>query len=61
MSTNVRDEAKRLIERLPDDASWEDLMQLICDREAIEAGIRDCDAGRVVSMEDVRREFGISE
>ena len=61
MRTNVRDEAKRLIERLPESATWEDLMQLICDREAIEAGIADCDAGRVVELDAIRDEFGIPE
>lgn len=61
MTTNVREEAKRLMDRLPDNASWEDVMQLILDQEAIEAGIRDCEAGRIASMEEIREEFGISE
>jgi len=59
MITNVRDEARRLIELLPENATWDDLVELICDREAIEAGIRDCEAGRVVSMDDIKREFGL--
>lgn len=61
MATNVREEALRLIESLPEGASWEDLKQLISDREAIEAGIRDIEAGRVVTLEAARNEFGISE
>lgn len=61
MATNVRAEALLLIEKLPENASWEDLKQLISDREAIESGIRDVEAGRVVTIEAARNEFGIPE
>ncbi len=30
-------------------------------RQAIEAGLRDSDNGRVTSVEDVRKEFGLSQ
>lgn len=61
MVANVREEAKRLIESLPDDVSWKDLMQLMLDRAAIEAGIQDCNKGRVISLEEFRKGFEISE
>jgi predicted transcriptional regulator len=52
----VKIEAKRLVNELPDDATWDDLMYRIYVRQSIEAGLRDADAGRVVSVEEV--DFG---
>ncbi len=49
---SVKPAARELVDRLPEDASWEDLMYQIYVREAIEAGLRDADAGRVVSHEE---------
>ena len=58
-ATNVKDEAKRLVEDLPDDASWEDLMYQIYVRQAIEAGLRDSEAGRTMDVKEVRARFGL--
>jgi predicted transcriptional regulator len=41
-----------MIDRLPDDASWDDLMYQIHVRQATDAGVRDADAGRIVSHEE---------
>jgi predicted transcriptional regulator len=51
--------AHDLINQLPDDCTWEDLMQQIYVRQAIEAGLADSAAGRVKSVEDVRKMFGL--
>lgn len=56
----IKDEAKALIDKLPDDATWEDLMYEIYVQEAIEAGLEDSKAGRLTPLEDVRKEFGLS-
>ena len=53
--TSVRDETHRLVDQLPDDAIWEDLLYQIYVRQSIEAGLADCDAGRVVSTAAVRQ------
>jgi predicted transcriptional regulator len=55
----VKKEAKRLVNELPDDATWDDLMYRIYVRQSIEAGLRDADAGRVVSVEEIRARFGL--
>ncbi len=55
----VKQEAKRLVDELPDDATWDDLMYTIYVRQSIEAGIRDADAGRVLSVAEVRARFGL--
>lgn len=59
-TVNVKDEAKRLIEQLPDDATWDDLMHEIYVRQAIEAGLEDSRVGRVSSVEEVRSRLGLS-
>jgi hypothetical protein len=38
MPTAIKTEARRLVEQLPDDATWEDLMYEIYMRQAIESG-----------------------
>ena len=58
-NATVKNEAKRLVEELPDDATWDDLMYRIYVRQSIEAGLRDSDAGRVVSVDEVRARFGL--
>jgi predicted transcriptional regulator len=58
-TTNLKSEAHRLIDRLPDAATWDDLMYEIYVRQAVEAGLRDSDAGRVVDAESVRKKFGL--
>lgn len=59
MASNVKDQARQIIDGLPDDATWEDLMYRLYVRESIEAGIRDADEGRVVEVADVRAEYGL--
>ncbi len=59
MSANIKEEARRLIENLPDDSTWEDLMYQIYVRETIESGLADSEAGRVTDVEEVRKEFGL--
>ena len=59
--TNLKKEAHRLIEQLPEDATWDDLMYQLYVRQAIEAGLADSDAGRTVDVQEVRAKFGLSK
>ncbi|HXL82025.1 MAG TPA: hypothetical protein VN951_14200 [Pyrinomonadaceae bacterium] len=60
MSTvNIKEEAIRLIEKLPEDMTWEDLMHEIYVRQSIEAGLADSEAGKLTDVTDVRAEFGL--
>jgi predicted transcriptional regulator len=58
-AATVKDQARQLVEALADDATWEDLIYQIYVREAIEDGIRDADAGRLVDTATVRAELGL--
>ncbi len=49
---DVKQEAHKLVDRLPDDASWDDLMYDIYVRQAIDAGLEDVQQGRVLSHEE---------
>lgn len=61
MSTEtVKEEARRLIEKLPEDMTWDDLMHEIYVRQSIEAGLADSKAGRVSDVTEVRARFGLS-
>jgi hypothetical protein len=57
----IKDEARRIVEQLPDDASWEDLIYRIYVRQAVEAGLKDALEGRTVPVAEVRRQFGLPE
>jgi len=59
--SNMKSEAHRIVDQLPDNASWEDLIYRIYVRQSIEAGLRDAEAGRVETVAEVRREFGLPE
>ncbi|MBN3898343.1 MAG: hypothetical protein HWQ41_24635 [Nostoc sp. NOS(2021)] len=56
---NIKEEARRLIDKLPENLTWDDLMYEIYVIQAIEAGLSDSEAGRVVSVEEVRAKFGL--
>lgn len=57
-NATVKEEARRLVERLPDGATWEDLHYEIYVRQAIEAGLKDSLEGRTVSHDEARRRLG---
>ena len=49
---NIKAEAHRLVDGLPDSASWDDLAYEVYVRQAIESGLSDVNAGRVVEHEE---------
>ena len=62
MSTLMeKEEAHRLIDRMPPKATWDDLMREIYVREAIERGLADSNAGRTKDVKKVRAKYGLSE
>ena len=59
--TSVKEEARRIIKKLPEDSTWDDLMYEIYVRQAIEAGLEDSKAGRTLSVQEVRSKFGLEK
>lgn len=56
-----KDEAHKLIDRMPSNATWDDLMQEIYVREAIEKGLSDSKEGRTTDVREVRAKYGLPE
>jgi predicted transcriptional regulator len=60
-STTVKEAARHLVDQLPETCTWDDLMHEIYVRQAIESGLADSEAGRTRSVEEVRKEFNLSQ
>jgi predicted transcriptional regulator len=60
-SALLKRQAHELIDNLPDSATWDDLLYELELRASIEQGLADAEAGRIVTVEDVMKEFGIEE
>jgi len=62
MSTIVsKEEAHKLIDQLPANATWDDLMHEIYVREAIDKGLEDSKAGRTRDVAEIRKKYGLPE
>jgi predicted transcriptional regulator len=53
----IKEQARRLLDRLPDEASWDDLMYEIYVRKKIAAGLKAAEEGKLISHEEVKRRF----
>ena len=51
--------AKSLIDKMPDNATWDDLMYEIYGRQAIESGLEDSRAGRTKDVGEIRKKYGL--
>lgn len=58
--TTIKQEAMRLVNALPDSATWDDLMHQIYVHQKIEAGLKDLKSGRKHTHACVRKSFGLA-
>lgn len=58
-SVNIKEEAKRLVDKLPENTTWDNLMYQIYVRQTVEAGLADSNAGRTFSNEEGRARFNL--
>jgi len=54
-----KEEAHGIIDRMPPNATWDDLMHGIYVREAGERGLADSKADRTKDVKDVRAKYGL--
>ena len=54
MST-AKEEVRKILDAIPDDASFEDIQYHIYVREKIERGLKDIQEGRVLSQEEIEQ------
>jgi hypothetical protein len=55
----VKERAREVIDQLPEDASWDDVMYAVYVRQVVEAGLADLDAGRKQPHAEVKARFGL--
>jgi hypothetical protein len=53
----VKEEAKRLIDALPEQATWDDIMYEFYVKKKLEKALHEAAAGEVISHETARRQF----
>jgi predicted transcriptional regulator len=53
--STAKEEVRRMLDRLPDDSSLEDIQYHIYVRQKIEQGLEDVEAGRLLRQEEAER------
>ena len=62
MSTLMeKEQAHKLVDRMPANATWDDLIYEIYVREMIERGLADSRANRTKDVKEVRAKYGLPE
>ncbi len=56
MATDAKALAHRIIDELPEEATMEDILYRLYVRQRIDEGLRDIEAGRTISHEEMMRE-----
>jgi predicted transcriptional regulator len=51
----LKEEAKKLIDKLPDNATWDDIMYELYVKKKIAAGLKAAEEGKVVSHADAKK------
>ena len=54
---DVKNAVLELARSLPEECTWDEVMYRIFVRQKIDAGLKDAEAGRMASHEDVFKEF----
>ena len=57
----LKKEVENMLDDLPEDADWDDVMYKIYVRQSIEKGLKDSEAGRTISHEEIKRKYKLAE
>jgi len=57
----AKQQARQLLERLPDDVTWDDVVYEFAVRRSVERGLADDTEGRVMSSEQLKAALGLVE
>ncbi len=55
--SDIKEEAKKMLDNLPEQVSWDDIMYEIYVRKKIDEGLKAAEEGKVVSHDEVRKRF----
>lgn len=56
----IRQKMHQLADQLPSNATWEDAMYQVALRRSIEKGLAEADAGLLIPVEDLLKEYGLN-
>jgi hypothetical protein len=56
-----KNEAHKLVDKMPEDATWDDLMNEIYVRQIIKKGLADSLAGRTTDVREIRAKYDLAE
>lgn len=54
---STKKEARKLIDQLPEHATWDDIMYEFYVKKKLEVALKAADEGRVISHEEVKKRF----
>ncbi|NQU35168.1 MAG: hypothetical protein HQ521_18235 [Bacteroidetes bacterium] len=57
----LKDDAHKIIDQLPTNATWDDLLSNIYVREVIEKGLKDSKSGKTKDVHEIREKYGLSK
>jgi hypothetical protein len=57
----IKEEAHKIIDRMPVGATWDDLMHELYVRQVIELGLVDSKTGRTKDVREIREKYGLPE
>jgi predicted transcriptional regulator len=60
MPAVFKQEAHKLVDQLPDSASWDDLIYQAALYRAVERGMAQADAGELIPVEELLKDYGLS-
>ena len=58
-ATMIKEDAYKIVDKLPETATWDDLMHEIYVRETIERGLADSKAGRTKDVSIIREKYSL--
>lgn len=61
MASGIKEQARKLVESLPEDATWEDLEHKIFVRRKIESGAASIEHEETLSTQEVLEELGLDD
>ncbi|MBI3939712.1 MAG: hypothetical protein HY315_02655 [Acidobacteria bacterium] len=56
---HIKEQARRLVDELPEDTTWADLARLVIERQRVEEGIADLDTGITWTSNEIRDKLSI--
>lgn len=59
MTESIKNEVKKIVENLDDNADWEDVMYALYVSEPIQKGKNDFEKGNIISHDDIKTKYNL--